>query len=150
MNCNDVTLVLSMYQDDELDAARKAAVQAHLKECEQCRLELDQLETVNLRVKKLRDVQPAQNFTALVMSKVREREKRRWFALPSLVYSVIFTIFFILGLLITANLKNGTAMTPDDEIYADSILIDSQDLSLINVQDNTFAMLYNGGKKHGK
>ena len=181
MNCNEVKCRLSSFQDNELDAAAKAAVQAHLDECENCREEYRALEAVYRGIDELRDVEPAQNFTAMVMSRVKrsataadkarftipavlrksrqdnkllansnkEKEKRRRFAVPSFVYSMIFIVFFFLGILITTNLKDGAP--PDrEEIYAANILIESQDLSLINIQDNTLAMLYSGGKKHGK
>ena len=149
MKCNEVKLFLSSYQDSELDAKTKAGVRTHLEKCENCRLEYRELETVRLSIKRLREVEPAQNFTSLVMSKVKERERRRRFALPSLVYSFVFTIVFVLSFLIFANLKNGTAVK-QEEVYISNLLIESQDLSLINIQDQTFAMLYNGSKKHGK
>ena len=149
MTCNEVKCRLSSFQDNELDAAAKAAVQAHLDECGDCRREYRELEAVYRGIHKIKEIEPAQNFTSIVMGQIKQREERRWFALPSFVYSLIFIIFFFLGILFTANLKNG-APPEQEEMYVSNILIESQDLSLINIQDKTLAMLYSGGKTHEK
>jgi predicted anti-sigma-YlaC factor YlaD len=149
MNCNEVIFRLSPYQDDELAAQTKIEVQAHLAQCGNCRFEYQRLEKIQRGIAALREVEPAQNFTSSVMSRIKAKEKRRWFALPAMTYASIFIVFFILGVLLTMNSKNGT--TPvRQEAYVSDILIDAQDLSLINIQEKTFAMLYDGGKSHGK
>ena len=151
MNCNEVKFRLSSYQDNESDAATKAEVQEHLAACECCREEYRKLETIYRGIHSLREIEPAQNFTSTVMSTINEKEKQkyRWFSLPSMAYSLIFIVFFILSMLLTMNLKNGD--TPvREEVYAANILLDAQDLALINVQDKTLAMLYDGGKTHEK
>jgi predicted anti-sigma-YlaC factor YlaD len=149
MNCNEVKLCLSSFQDNELAAGAKARVQAHLDECDNCRIEFLELEKICRGINKLRELEPAQNFTSLVMSQIKEKKNHRLFALPTLAYSLVFILFFFLGLLVTMNLKNVT--TPDrDEMYVSNILMESQNLGLINIQDNTFAMLYDEGKKHGQ
>jgi predicted anti-sigma-YlaC factor YlaD len=149
MNCNEVEFRLSSYQDNELDAKIKVEVRAHLAACESCRLEYQKLKTIHRGITALREVEPAQNFTSSVMSRIKRKEKLRWFALPSISYALIFIVFFILGVLLTMNLKKGTAPVRED-VYVSNILIDAQDLSLINIQDKTFAMLYDGEKTHGK
>lgn len=50
---------LSGYLDDELDTDGRAAVEAHLRECEQCRVDLRQLEAVVARARELTDRPPA-------------------------------------------------------------------------------------------
>jgi len=149
MNCNEVKFRLSSYRDSELAAATKVEVQAHLAACEHCREEYQKLETIHRGIAALREVETAQNFTSSVMSRIKTKENRRRFALPSLSYALIFIVFFILGVLLTMNLKN-SATPVREEVYVSNILIDAQDLSLINIQDQTFAMLYDGGKTHGK
>ncbi len=152
MTCNEVKPVLSLYQDNELDAKRKSAVRAHLIKCPHCRLEIHRLETIVRDIKNLEEVEPALNFTTLVMGRIKERETRRWFALPQFAYSLIFIIFFIIGVFIAFNLGNGAAPQPD-EAYISRLLEESQQLSLLDIQDNTFALLYsghNGGKQDGK
>lgn len=152
MTCNEVNAILSLYQDNELDTKKKSAVRAHLKKCVDCRLEYHRLETVVQAVKNLAEVEPALNFTSLVMGRIIAREKRRWFAVPQFAYSLIFIIFFIIGVFIAVNLGNGTAQQPE-EVYISGFLAESQELSLLDIQDNTFALLYNGhngGNQDGK
>jgi len=52
---------LSEYLDDELGAAERAAVDAHLRECERCRADLQDLAAVVARARALPDTPPAGN-----------------------------------------------------------------------------------------
>ena len=149
MKCDEVKPALSAYQDNELDTAAGAAVRTHLEECQNCRSEYRELQILYRRLETMPEKEPAANFTSLIMGKVKEREQRHWFSLPSFAYSLVFLFFFILGLIITANLKDNPA-PQQEEMFVSNILIESQDLGLINIQDNTFALLVNGGKKNGK
>ncbi|UCH94046.1 MAG: zf-HC2 domain-containing protein [Candidatus Aminicenantes bacterium] len=167
MACKDVKTFLSKYQDNELDPGVRANIDAHLQACESCQKELLLLEEVTLRVKQLPEVETGPYFTARVMGKVMEKEKEKspwlaWLPLPSspslsrLVYSFVFIIFLVLGVL--ANSSSYTSISPlngdnrksqQQELYMVKLLVESQDLSLINVQDKTFALLVNGnGETH--
>jgi hypothetical protein len=52
---------LSDYLDDELRAEERAAVDAHLRECERCRADLQDLAAVVARARALPDTMPAEN-----------------------------------------------------------------------------------------
>jgi anti-sigma factor RsiW len=58
---DDLNARLSEYLDDELDAAERAAVEAHLQVCEACRTDLRDLAAVVARAGTLPDTSPARN-----------------------------------------------------------------------------------------
>lgn len=143
--CSEIKLLLSAYQDNELEEKAKAEVHSHLMDCGNCQEEFQKLENLYARLKGLKEIEPVPNFTPLVMDKIRlkEQEKSRWFALPSLVYSFVFAVFLIIGFwftTITTSLDE--SMKQQEEIYISNLLVESQNLSLINIQDQTIAMLY--------
>jgi len=105
------------------------------------------------------------------MGKIMEKEKKSrwlaWFPLPSsspsflkAAYTVVFIVFLLLG--VWVNVKTGSPASNfpvsgdagqdrQQELQMVRVLVESQDLSLINVQDKTLAMLYNGnGGTHAK
>jgi anti-sigma factor RsiW len=166
MVCDAAKAFLSRYQDNELDPAIRAQIDTHLQACETCQKELLQLKEITTRVKRLPEVKAGPYFNAQVMGKVIEKEKEKksrwlaWFPLPSsslslakVIYTVVFIIFLLLGVL--ANMNTGSPVSnfpaggdigqdQQQELQMVRVLVESQDLSLINVQDKTIAMLYNG------
>ncbi len=143
MKCNRVKLLLSSFQDNELTEKERAEIFLHLKKCEKCKHELEQLESLKKEIKNLNEFEPIQNFTSLVMDKINRKKRFNIFSIPSLVYSFTFILFFILGFLINVPLKNNVE-NKQKEVYISTLLMQGQELSLINVQDKTFNMLYNG------
>lgn len=153
--CKDITGFLSSFQDNELDPVSRGKIKAHLTECGACRRQLELLDRVTAGVKQLPEVETAPNFTALVMNKVgqgQEVTSRRfgWLTLPAMVYSFIFILFFGLGFLANSRLADGplnlnrdTAAVQDrhQEVYMAQLLTESRNLSLIDVQDKTMALL---------
>lgn len=134
LECKDVKPRLSAFQDNELDEVSKARIAAHIKECEGCRLELKRMVQAVERMAQLPEVEPTDNFTALVMGRVKTRKKLRWLALPSLVYSLIFILFFIVGWWLQTTLKKPAPLMPKEELMA-QVFYQSQNLSLSAVQD---------------
>ena len=166
MVCNDVNAFLSRYQDNELDPLTRTQIDTHLQACETCQKELLRLEAITVRVKQLPEIEAGPYFTAQVMGKVMEKEKEKrsgwvaWLPLPSLspslskaIYTIVFIIFLLLGVLVNMNSISPVSNFPasgdigqdqQQELQMVRVLVESQDLSLINVQDKTIAMLYNG------
>lgn len=166
MVCDEVKALLSRYQDNEPDPAVRAQIDTHLQACETCQKELLQLKEVTTRVKQLPEVETGPYFTAQVMGKVMEKEKEKksrwvaWFPLPSLspslsrvIYTIVFIFFLLLGVLVNMDtISPGSDVSASGDIGQEQqqelqmvrVLVESQDLSLINVQDKTLAMLYNG------
>lgn len=153
--CSEITPYLNRYRDGEADERLCQKIQAHLAQCPDCTLELQLLDQVTAEVKNLPEIEPRLNFTAQVMSQIKEKERPRWFALPSLpslAYSLVFIVFCILGLLLNSQLKipktEPIAMTITTD-YADypTLLAESQQLNLIEIQDKTIEMVYNEEQK---
>ncbi len=166
MVCNDANALLSRYQDNELEPATRAQLDAHLQTCENCRKELLHLNEITTRVKQMPQVEAGPYFTARVMGKVMEKEKEkksRWLAwlpllsaspsLSKVIYTIVCIVFLLLGIFVNMNtgspVSNFTAsgdlgQDQQQELQMVRVLVESQDLSLINVQDKTLAMLYNG------
>jgi anti-sigma factor RsiW len=134
MKCEDVRLQLSAFQDDELEDDVRTRIAAHVEECGGCRRELEQLKQAVAQVARLPEVEPADNFTAAVMARLRAQEKRRWWTLPALVYPVIFILFFALGWWFNMTLKRPAPVKAKPEMLA-QFLYQSQNLSLSAVQD---------------
>ncbi len=158
MKCEETTLslYLSRHQDGELDKCLREEIEAHLEECQGCRQELRLLGTVTDGIKRLPEIEAHQNFTAQVMAKVKQKQKQeekpRWFALPSLVYSYVFVIFCLLGLMLNPNLKPRTQEPVGVSTHSSSatisgysaLLAESRHLNLIEIQERTIEMVYNG------
>jgi len=154
--CEEVKTFLSRYQDNELDRETGENVRTHLSECAACKQELESLEHVTARVKQLPEVETAANFTAVVMGQImkKEEQRTRWFKLPSLAYSFIFILFLLLGLWFNRSMGSRVPdlkVGQDQPVYITQLLTESQDLQLINVQDNAIELLgMDNGNNNGK
>jgi len=165
MVCKDANAFLSRYQDNEPDPVTRTKIDTHLQACENCQKELLRLKEITARVKQLPEVEAGPYFTSQVMGKVMEKEKEKksrwsaWFPLPSspsvskAIYTIVCIVFLLLGIFVnmnsgspvsdfTASGDSGEGQQQEQQMVR--LLVESQDLSLINVQDNTLAMLYNG------
>ncbi len=146
--CSEIIPYLNRYRDGEADEHLRQKIQAHLAQCPDCTLELQLLDQVTIRVKNLPEIEPRLNFTAQVMSQIKEKENPHWFALPSLpslAYSIVFIVFCILGLLLNPQLKTPKTESVPVIKTADyiTLLAESQQLNLIEIQDKTIEMVYN-------
>jgi anti-sigma factor RsiW len=169
MGCGEITPLLSQYQDNESAAEVRALIHAHLQTCTSCRTELLELQEMVAGIKQLPEVETDPYFTTQVMGKVLEKAMkpsrgfRRFpflfpfpFTLPSspsfsrVVYSLVFIIFLVLGFWVNSNstMVQPSGTTGKDQLQQElqlvKVLVESQDLSLINIQDKTFALLVNG------
>jgi predicted anti-sigma-YlaC factor YlaD len=151
MRCDDFRVLLSRCQDRELDPMREAALEAHLQSCAPCREERLLLNRLTARVKQLPGVDPGSSFTARVMGKIMENEKvpplsdllARW------LYSIVFIVFLVLGIFVSSgfslfHLRDRVGQNQSQQESMVKLLVESQDLSLLNVQDATVALLVTG------
>ena len=84
---------LSEYLDDELGAADRSAVDAHLRECEHCRADLQDLAAVIARARALPDTAPAGSFWPAIEARLETsrvlrptfRTRRIAFTIPQLI-----------------------------------------------------------------
>ncbi len=142
--CTKIKPYLSSYQDGETDNRLRERIRRHLEDCANCRQELLLLDQVTTEVRHLPEIETQPNFTAQTMAQIleKERTKTRWFALPSVVYSLVFILVCLLTLLLNPALKTETR-EPIKIADFSTPLMESQQLSLLEVQDKTFDLLYN-------
>lgn len=143
MKCEDIKKLLSSYQDKEINENNSINITAHLKVCRHCKQELKSLEKIIAGLKDLTDVEPEASFNSLVMKRLKEVKRPTVFPMPSIVYSLIFIIFFTLGFIINSILDTGNNQKLK-KLSVVNLLLENQNLSLINVQDKTIKILYKG------
>lgn len=145
MDCKKIRVLLSSYQDEEVNERDRSEISSHLLKCESCRREFELLESVKSEIKKMGEIEPPQNFTPLIMGKIREVKRFGLFSVPSMVYSFVFIIFFVLGFLINVNVDSKSNVEKHKEVYISNLLVKSQNLSLIYIQDKTIDMITEEG-----
>ena len=81
MDCKKAQKLMSAYVDDMLETAEKSAFEAHMKDCENCRRELELLKSTVAALSDLKLAAP-ENFTDEVREKLKSAvpQKRRTFA----------------------------------------------------------------------
>ena len=148
---DDSRALLSCSQDKELDPLQEAILETHLQSCESCAKEWLLLNRLNDRLKQLPAVDPGPYFTSQVMGKVLETERVPTLSTAVLrwLYSLVFVVFLVLGVLANSgfslfhfHVRTGPDQAPAEKVV--NLLVESQDLSLLNVQDTTVALLVKG------
>lgn len=147
MECKDVKDLLSLFQDGEMDNVRSEQIKSHLKSCSACQQEWRLLQQLEQEMKNLPQVEPSLSFTATIMGRVKDRQKKSWLHLPSMVYSLVFLLFFVLGFYLTKE-SAPTAEPENETMYITQLMEESQSLALLSVQGETFNILA-GDQKNG-
>ena len=75
MTCRDVSELLSSYLDDELEPEVCDLVENHLRSCDACRAELEELRQVKLALKSLPELEPPPSLHSRVMDAVRDQHR---------------------------------------------------------------------------
>lgn len=70
MSCSKIQKLLSLYQDNELDADRHEMVKSHLEQCPVCRQEAEELNVLSAAVKTFKPIQAPPRFEDIVMQRV--------------------------------------------------------------------------------
>lgn len=99
MNCEkEILSLIHKYLDEEATDEEIQVLNDHLKECEDCRIHLNQLKKSIAFIQSTSHIEAPANFTSLVMSQLPEQKKsvnwKRWIKNhPILVAASIFIIF---------------------------------------------------------
>lgn len=93
---------LSEYLDDELTAAERAALEAHLADCPECATTLDDLRRVALRARTLDDDPPGTDLWPAIAQRIglaqqRPRTRRLSLTMPQLLAASIALILLSVG-----------------------------------------------------
>ncbi len=100
VECSKIINLLSPYQDGELDENMKFIVEDHLKYCSGCKKLFDELEIVVNEIKNIGEVVSGENYTGTVMADIFDYEKSNRSFLMTFVYTFVFALFFLFGILI--------------------------------------------------
>lgn len=144
MKCDQVLSVLSRFQDGECDEKESLRILSHLDECKCCQEELTRMGQILELMNGMEEVKPTPNFTAKTMARVKEYRTSSFMPLPSLVYSFVFVLFFLLGLILSQPFETGKA-DEKREMTVVQILMESQNLNQFTAQDKTINWLNKDG-----
>jgi len=100
MKCNKVLKLLSLYQDEELEKSIRDEITNHIKQCNSCEREFKKLNRIGMDIISLKEIEPHEDFTTNVMSVVKGIKDKWSFGKSVYIYSSVFTLFFILGILL--------------------------------------------------
>jgi len=147
MNCKDVKLLLSAYQDNELDTIIDKEIFDHLNICENCQREFNDLKELNNRLMKLETHHLPLNFSSNIMSEIKAKHsnKRGFWRIRniSFLYSFVFLLFIIIGMIFIQvkpdNINN--KITKQNDTYITSLLSSEQQLGLLDIQDNIMGII---------
>ncbi|MDH3291154.1 MAG: zf-HC2 domain-containing protein [Gemmatimonadota bacterium] len=132
---------LSEYLDDELDAADRSAVEAHLRECEQCRSDLGQLEAVVARARELTDRLPAVDLWPAIVRRLgtavepvtdltqRRARRRIAFSVPQLAAAGVALMLLSAGAVWLTVARNGPPVVAVDSAAPVAALTVSAELA---------------------
>lgn len=75
ISCEQISPILSAYLDGELSKAERESVEWHLQECERCRSELRELESVKSFARQVEEVQPPISLRERIMARVAKEQE---------------------------------------------------------------------------
>ena len=148
MKCSEVNLLLSRYQDNELEEHSGNMVKGHLLTCESCRKELDDFNRITRDVAGIRNVDPKENFTIEVMSLVKEHKEKKFAGKFAYIYSFVFALFFIFGVLIDPY-PSGGGSEETSEMELSSVLLDGQKFTYDDNRSSVIIALAGGKDEKG-
>jgi predicted anti-sigma-YlaC factor YlaD len=147
MNCKEVKLLLSAYQDNELDTIRNKEVSEHLNICENCKKEFNDLKELNNSLMKLETHHLPLNFSAKIMSEIKEKHsnKKCFWGIKnvSFLYSFVFLLFIIIGMIFIQVKPNNinNKITIENDIHMTALFSNEQQLGLLDIQDNIMGII---------
>jgi hypothetical protein len=122
MKCEVPRELLSGYLDGELDRKQKAELEKHLRECEQCRNELEELKRLDQQVRTSEIEEPSRDFffqlNRRIMQKVKKKPRVSLFRLSPILVPVAAAALVLIVLL---NIQQPTRLVSLDDriLYAE-------------------------------
>jgi hypothetical protein len=127
MKCQIAKKWISEYIDGELDAAKKAKLDEHCAQCDDCQKFLEDFQTISKSTKDLSTFSPPESTWGKIQEKMNAEEqevltlvpqKQSWFSLPRLSYVLIAVLlagFFSLVFIFGPRYWSGPAIVPEIE-----------------------------------
>jgi hypothetical protein len=129
MNCSKYKKLLVEFADGNLDYQQSVDVQAHLAQCESCKIELDRLkaslEIIRSDNVLMKEHTPPADFPERIMGRVKEYEKSYNLFSNTFALSVAITIsIFCLGLGLFLNIRPSEKSDIDQNMFIESAKIE--------------------------
>lgn len=146
MNCEKSKNYMMKYFDGEPNEADELQFRQHLQACDSCKDEYDQLEAIFTALGTKAEVEPPDNFEAMVMDKVaiieKERKERKakrivWLYNGTIILSIILLLFYV------ADLKHVNVVSAFEKIGEYFTSFSSVTSAVIGVVGDLFALLGN-------
>jgi hypothetical protein len=140
MKCDQVLSVLSRFQDGECDEKESLSILSHLDTCSRCHEELNRMDQLLKVMNGMDEVEPVSNFTSKTMGRLNDFRSSSRIPIPSLLYSFVFGVFFLLGLILSQTLET-EKINEKRELTVVQILMESQNLNQFYAQNKTINWL---------
>ncbi|NLV36939.1 MAG: hypothetical protein GXY17_09740 [Clostridiaceae bacterium] len=146
MNCEKSKDYMMKYFDGETNEADQLLFRQHLQDCSSCKDEYEQLEDIFTALETRTEVEPPDNFEAMVMDKVaiieKEREERKakrivWLYNGTIILSIILILFYV------ADLRQVNLVSAFDKIGEYFTSFSSVTAAIIGVVKDLFVLLGN-------
>jgi anti-sigma factor RsiW len=121
MKTNHPEQLLSLYVDDELTGEERREVSEHLAACESCRLSIEEMRALRVRIKEAADVSLPDNFVYSVLRSARREDENTvvWLSTEKFARNVVV----VLSVVVLALVGLGTFLRPEPPIRVDRYLI---------------------------
>jgi anti-sigma factor RsiW len=121
MKTNHPEQLLSLYVDDELTGEERREVSEHLASCESCRLSIEEMRALRVRIKEAADVSLPDNFVYSVLRSARREDENTvvWLSTEKFARNVVV----VLSVVVLALVGLGTFLRPEPPIRVDRYLI---------------------------
>ncbi len=121
MKTNHPEQLLSLYVDNELTGEERREVSEHLASCESCRLSIEEMRALRVRIKEAADVSLPDNFVYSVLRSARREDENTvvWLSTEKLARNVVV----VLSVVVLALVGLGTFLRPEPPIRVDRYLI---------------------------
>jgi len=143
MKCKQALIYLSCRQDGELSDQLNRELKEHLAGCNDCRAAAAQLHELQETLQAAPVPEWPIGLQQKIMRRINEKERPRPRLVPAVAYSFIFAFFFIL----TIWLSQDQRKEHEQAQSMAAVISNSQQMSLLTVQDNSIAFIAGRGEK---
>lgn len=145
MKCRRIRGRLNAYVDRELDSSQMKAVAKHLRQCPECRSEVQALSQLDMKMRQLVSPEPSLGFNEKVMKEIlslqpkRSHPFQRW--VPALTYSLLFFAVLYMGILWNQPLDERKATIAESPSWSEPFE-ESGNMRLSQLQDNSMESMW--------
>jgi len=114
MNCLEIKGMISRYVDDDLAPDERSAFTLHIRDCSDCRKELEETESVHALFASAERFAAPHGFTTRVMANLEDREPSRFWNFLTFHRSLVRAAELVLALVVfTIGIISGNVLVAD-------------------------------------